>query len=242
MSGRYSPLTLCKVIFLVVACGVSTNACTSTFSWEEEVLLHDGKKIIVERKDTYDYRMNHEIGQGPPLAEHKTTFKIPGMNQKVVWKSDYRMRSNPESLQLIALDFLDSVPYVATLAWGCVAYDKWERPNPPYIFFKYVDGWKHISLHEFPEEFQINLIVTSRKKDEPKIAEADNKFGYVPAEIVEAINKEPGRTKQSYALYREPIDLFGVCPEVTGPDGLPVKKGDKVPHPVKPSNSAGAGK
>ena len=234
MSGRYSPLTLCKAIFLVVACGVSTNACTTTFSWEEEVLLHDGKKIIVERKDTYDYRMNHEIGQGPPLAEHKTTFKVPDTNQKVVWKSNNRPSPDPDSLYLLVLDFLDGVPYVATSAATCVAYDKWNRPNPPYIFFKYVDGWQHISLQEFPEKFKINVIVTGRKKDNPKISEADRKFGFVPAETVAAINKGPGRSKYSYTLFREPVDLFMMCPEPTGPDGLPVKKGYKAPYPFKP--------
>ena len=226
VNDRHPILGLRTAVCFVFVWGMSMNACatTSTFTWKEEVLLHDGKKIIVERTDIYDSSMNHEIGQGPPLAEHKTTFTIPSSNQTVTWKSDYRQRSNPDSLQLIALDVLDSVPYVATLAWGCVAYDKWERPNPPYIFFKYVDGWKHISLQEYPENFQINMIVISRKKDKPNIFEANKKFGYVPAEMVAAINKEPGRTKQSYALYREPIDLFGICPEVTGSDGLPVKK------------------
>src|SRR6185503_21276861 len=124
MSGRYSPLTLCKVIFLVVACGVSTNACTSTFSWEEEVLLHDGKKIIVERKDTYDYRMNHEIGQGPPLAEHKTTFQVPGTNREIVWTSDNRSIAEPQHLNLLSLDFLEGIPHVATTPTRTFAYEK----------------------------------------------------------------------------------------------------------------------
>lgn len=237
---------LAKAICLVSALVASMSACTlittTTYTWKEEVLLHDGKKIIVERTDIYDSSMNHEIGQGPPLAEHKTTFMIPGSSQTVTWKSDYRPKSDPDSLQLLALDFLDSVPYVATLAARCAAYDKWERPNPPYIFFKYVDGWRHISLQEFPAKFQINVIVVRRKKDKPKIFEADKKFGYVPAQTVEAINKEPGRSKHSYTLFREPIDLFMKCPEPTGPDGLPVKKGYKAPYPVKPSSAADGSK
>jgi hypothetical protein len=62
-------LRLCKTICLVLALGVSMDAyATTTFAWKEEVLLHDGKKIIVERSDTYDSSMNHEIGQGAPLA------------------------------------------------------------------------------------------------------------------------------------------------------------------------------
>ena len=68
----------------------------------------------------------------------------------------------------------------------------------PYVFFKYVDGWKHISLDEFPEKFKINLIVTGRKKDNPKISEADRKLGFVPAHIVAELNREPGRSREYY--------------------------------------------
>lgn len=230
MSERHVLLRLFTAISLVLTLGVSMNAyATSTFTWKEEVLLHDGKKIIVERSDTYDFSMNHEIGQGPPLAEHKTTFMIPGTSKTVIWKSDNRPTADPDSLHLLALDFLDDVPYVATTSASCVAYNKWKRPNPPYVFFKYADGWKHISLEEFPEKFKINVIVTGRKMDSPKISEADKKFGFVPAQTVTAINREPGASKEFYTLFREPIDLFGRCPEYGS--------GFKAPFPITPSNT-----
>ncbi len=239
MCDRQGLLQLCSAICLVWTFGVSMNAyATSTFTWKEEVLLHDGKKIIVERSDTYDSSMNHKIGQGAPLAEHETIFLIPGTNQTVIWKSDNRPSPDPDNLHLLALDFLGAVPYVATLSISCVAYNKWHRPNPPHVYFKYVDGWKRVSLEEFPEKFKINLIVTGRKNDTPKIFEADRKFGFVPAQIVAEINREPGRSKQFYSLFREPIDLRGVCPEPTGPDGLPSKRGSKAPVHITPPNSA----
>lgn len=239
MNDRHLLLGLFKAISLVLTLGVSTNAyAISTFTWKEEVLLHDGKKIIVGRSDTYDSSMNHEIGQGAPLAEHKTTFMISGTNQRVIWKSDNRPSPDPDSLHLLALDFSGDVPYVATLSSSCVAYNKWNRPNPPYVFFKYVDGWKRISLEEFPEKFKFNLIATGRKKDNPKISEADRKFCFVPAQIVAEINREPGASKQFYTLSREPIDLRGVCPEPTGPDGLPSKGRFKAPFPIAPPNTA----
>ena len=226
MNNHSSLLRLCKIFCLVLTLGAGMNACatTRTFTWKEEVLLHDGKKIVVERSDTYDSSLPHEIGQGPPLVEHKTTFMIPGTIKAVIWKSDYGRSSDADSFHFLALDFLDGVPYVATRPAKCPTYDKWNRPNPPYVFFKYVDEWKYISLPEFPEQFRINVIVTSRKIDNPRIVEAHSKFGFVPAQTVAAINREPGRSKEFYTLFREPIDLFGVCPEPTGPDGRPVKK------------------
>jgi hypothetical protein len=230
MNHKRLLLKAIKSIGLVLTLGVSMSACaTNTFIWKEEVLLHDGKKIIVERSDTYDSSMPHEIGQGAPLAEHKTTFMIPGTNQTVVWKSDNRSFSEPENLNLLVLDFLAGVPYVATTIGGSIAYNKWGRPNPPYVFFKH-DGnaWKRISLEEFSGKFKINLIVTGGKKDNPKIFEADRKFGFVPVQTVAEINSEPGRSKESYAIIRTPLDYGPTRPEYKGP---------KAPHPITPPNT-----
>lgn len=228
MSDQYLLLRLCKTICLVWTLGVSMNAyATSTFTWKEEVLLHDGKKIIVERSDTYDSSMNHEIGQGAPLAEHKTTFMIPGTNQTVIWKSDNRPSPDPDSLHLLALDFLDGVPYVATTPNRSFVYKKWGQPNPPYVFFKYVDKWKRVSLEEFPEQFAINIVVTSLKNElyKKKVTAENTKYGFVRAQIVAEINREPGRSKEYYSILRTPIDYGPPRPEHKGP---------KAPHPITP--------
>lgn len=228
MSDRYLLLRLCKTICLVLTLGVSMNAhATSEFTWKEEVLLHDGKKIIVERSDTYDSSMPHEIGQGAPLAEHAMTFTIPGANQMVLWKSDNRPLPDQNYLQLLVLDFLDGVPYVATTPLRCTTYNKWNRPNPPYVFFKYVNTWERISLNEFPPQFKINVVIHSLQHKpyrQKKVIMETRDFGFVRAQTVAEINREPGASKEFYVLFREPIDLFGVCPEPTGPDGRPVKK------------------
>ena len=204
---------------------IEAFARSSTFNWKEEVLLHDGKKLIVERTDIYDSSMRHEIGQGPPLAEHRTMFVIPGTNQTVVWKSDNRSSSDPDRLHLLVLDFLDGVPYVATTPYGSLAYTKWNRPNPPYVFFKYVGEWKRISMDEFPDRFKINVIVTGRKRDNPRISEANQKVGYVPIETVTEINREPGRSKEYYTILRTPLDY--------GPSRTE-HKGPKAPNPLIP--------
>ena len=214
------------LIFLLGG-GMSVSA-SSTFTWKEEVQLHDGRKIFVQRSDTYDSSMPHEIGQAAPLAEHKTTFKIPATNQLVIWKSDNRSFSEPEHLNLLALDFLNGVPYIATEIGGPIAYKKWGKPNPPYVFFKYTDGWTRISLGEFPEKLKINLIVTGRKVDSPKILQAVQELGFVPIQTVEKINLEPGRSKESYAILRTALDY--------GPP-RPVYSGPKAPHPSTPPNA-----
>ena len=231
MRDRHPLLWRVKAICLVATLGVSMNACAaSSFTWKEEVLLHNGKKIIVERSDTYDSSMNHEIGQGPPLAEHKTTFKIPDTNQEVIWKSENRSMENPEHLNLLSLDFLDGVPHVATTPYMSFAYQKWGRPNPPYVFFRYVGRWERISLNEFPEQFRINVLVHSVQHEpyKKKVMAENDKYGFMRSQSVAEINREPGSSKEYYSILRTPLDYGPPRPEYKGP---------KAPHPIAPQGT-----
>ncbi|HEV8244010.1 MAG TPA: hypothetical protein VGQ07_08450 [Nitrospirales bacterium] len=235
MSNAHSLLRIFRAICLISALGVSVSACSNTFTWKEEVLLHDGKKIIVERSDTYDSSMRHEIGQGAPLAEHKTTFMIPGTNQTVIWKSDNRSFTELEHLDLLSLDFLDGVPYVATTPTRSFAYVKWNRPNPPYVFFKYIGEWKRISLEEFPKQFAINVVVRSLKneQDKKKVVAENREYGLVRAQIVAEINREPGMSKEYYSILRTPFDYGPPRPEHKGP---------KAPNPITPPTTTDGNK
>lgn len=213
--------------FLIVW-AMSISACaTSTFTWKEEVLLHDGKKIIVERSDTYDSSMPHELGQSPPLAEHKTTFIIPSVHQQVIWKSNNRSMADPEHLTLLALDFVGEVPFIATTPNRSFAYGKWGSPNPPYVFFKYVGEWKRVPLEEFPEQFKINVLVRSRQHApyKKKVITENHTHGFVRALTVAELNREPGSSRKYYSILRTPLDYGPSRPEY---------KGLKSPHPIIP--------
>ena len=205
----------------------SILAPKTTFTWKEEVLLHDGKTIIVERSDTYDATMNHEIGQSAPLAEHKTTFMIPGTSQIVIWKSNNRSFTEPEHLNLLSLDILEGVPFVATTPSRSFAFEKWGRPNPPYVFFRYVGRWERIYLSEFPEEFKINVIAHSLQHEPYKktVTTENREYGFVRAQTVTKINREPGSSKEYYSILRTPIDYGPPRQEYKGP---------KAPHPIAP--------
>ncbi len=119
-------------------------------SWKEEVLLHDGSKIIAER--------HYNLGGYPGLESHNrialdetVTFNLPN-RRTIIWKSDYRDSvPEPNSLNHFRFDIVDGVPYLATYPAGCIAYNKWDRPNPPQILLKYENGqWKRITLAELP--------------------------------------------------------------------------------------------
>lgn len=143
---------------LLLMMGASMNAYSK--GWKEEVQLHDGRVLLIERSFNLGGYPSLDARERRPLDE-TITFTLPESNQKVVWKTDYNNRlPEPNSLGPLLLDIVGGVPYLATGPAGCIAYNKWGRPNPPYILFKYVNAaWQQILLKEFPAELvEANLM------------------------------------------------------------------------------------
>ena len=142
---------------LLLMMGVSMSADAGLFGhskgWKEEVKLHDGRVIVVERSfnlggySTLDSRER-------ALLDETITFTLPDSNKSILWKTEFRNDvPEPNSLSLLLLDVVGGIPYIATSPAGSIAYNKWGSPNPPYVLFKYVnDEWKRIPLEDFPPE------------------------------------------------------------------------------------------
>lgn len=131
------------------------SACSD--SWKEEVLLHDGSKIIAERSQSYGGQ--HEIGQPSPIKEHSITFTLPSSAKQISWTSEFGEDVGRANFNLLALHVLNGIPYIVATPNLCLSYNKWSRPNPPYVLFKH-DGkeWQRIQLNELPVEFKtVNL-------------------------------------------------------------------------------------
>ena len=164
-------------LFLMI--GISMTACSK--SWKEEVLLHDGRKIIVERIQKLGSRPTLESRERQILDE-TITFSIPEMHQKVTWTMSFRDDvPEPNGVNVVALGIVNNVPYLAGYPAGCIAYNKWSRPNPPQIFYKYEGNhWTRISLAEFPLQVtRANVIVGGPPAE-----------GIKPFYTVEQVNEE----------------------------------------------------
>ena len=151
-------------LIFILTMVTSMTACGffDTTSWKEEVLLHDGSKIIIKRVYHLGHPRTLDSTEKSNLDE-TVTFTLPGTNKEITWKTDFRdAKLEPNSLDILVLDIVNGTPYIATNPRGCSSYNKWARPNPPYIFFKY-DGndWKRIPLEEFPAVIdKVNVIVS----------------------------------------------------------------------------------
>lgn len=194
-------------------------------SWKEEVLLHDGKKLIVERSQTYGGYPTIESRERGLLNE-EWVFRTPNGAQKIVWKSDFRRPPEGDSLMLLQLNFLNGVPYIATSPAGCLSYNHWKRPNPPYVFFKY-DGkaWRQIPLSAFPVVFKESNVAVGRP-------DPDHRKGLLAVDAI----REENRQLEPYLreIVREPLSSSQLCP--------PELTGFKAPYPIPPKAGGAGGK
>ena len=152
-------------------------------SWKEEVLLHDGSKIIVKR--SVDRGGRHEVGQQAPIKEQSLAFTLPATNEHITWKSEFSEDVGLADFQPLLLDIFQGTAYVVTSPVGCLAYNKWGRPNPPYVIFKYQGkAWQRITIQELPAEIQTpNIIFGSPDNHAEEIGKS-----LITAETIQRIN------------------------------------------------------
>ena len=188
--------TLLKAMAVILAMGVGMNANAGLFgfggdtmNWKEEVLLHDGTKIIVERSVERGGR--HEIGQEPPIKEQRLTFTAPGSNKKITWSDMPTEDVGSANFLPMMLDVHKGVVYLIAHPMGCLSYNKWGRPNPPYVVFKYQNKtWERIPIQELPSELRMPNLIFSSPDHEAKKAGGS----VVSAEAI----------KELYEGYRQP--------------------------------------
>jgi hypothetical protein len=200
-----SYLTLATLSSVFIGLTVTAEAGLFGFggdSWQEEVLLHDGTKVVVTRSQTYGGR--HEIGQPPPIKEHTVSFTLPGSGDRITWTSEYGEELGRTNFHLLAVHVLNSTPYLVTEPNLCLSYNKWGRPNPPYVFFKY-DGaaWQRIPLEEFPAEFTtMNVALSTIGREGVNLL----KQGFVSTEKIKELNRRTVNPDHKTIL-REPVKL-----------------------------------
>jgi len=143
---------LAIVLLMSLWTGFSPAWAAGGNTWQEEVLLHDGQIMLVERSQTYGGQS--EIGQSAPVADHTIQFMVPSGQQTIVWTSPFDREVGRSSLRLLAVHVKDKTPYVVAEPNLCLSYNKWGRPNPPYVIFQWSSNeWQRIGIEALPPEF-----------------------------------------------------------------------------------------
>lgn len=209
-----------RSVALAMLFSSSMVACSGD-SWKEEVQLHDGQKIIVDRSQTYGGR--NEIGQSPPVKEHTIKFKLPDSGKTITWTSEYGEDLGRTNFQAVALHILNGAPYLVAAPNLCLAYNKWGRPNPPYVIFKYDgSGWPRIPMAELPAEFKDTNLVVNTKGD-AKVLTAKR---MVTADFVKKLNLEL-ESPEYKTILRDKLPPGELCPQYSS--------SPKAPNAIPPS-------
>ncbi len=120
-------------------------ACGNAVHWKQEVLLLDGRVIIVERESEQTGKLfpqNISMEKSQFIA-----FTNPDTGEKVSW-------SIPQGLKPYALDFDNRVPYLVLNAYTVADYNTWNCPNPPYLVYRHESGnWVPIPFDQLPDKF-----------------------------------------------------------------------------------------
>ena len=192
-------------ITLILSLGMSMDASAGLFgiagdSWKEQVLLHDGQKIVVERSVERGGR--HEIGQKPPYKEQRLSFSLPGAGRSITWEDHFSEDLGSANFLPMLLDVHNSTPYIVVSPMGCLSYNKWGRPNPPYVIFKH-DGkeWRRIPIQELPVEIKTpNLIFSA-----PDIVVEKMGKSFIAAETIQQIVNDY-KQPEYRTILREPTN------------------------------------
>ena len=192
-------LSIIAGVFMVL-----TSACSSESLWKEEVLLSDGKIIVVDRGVVFAPR-RFEPGQpATGVVKYWLSFTNPVSGEMVQWE-------NPGKLQPMVLGIAGGVPYVAAIPNSAAGYIEAGCPNPAYFFFKYANGWESISYQNFPQSIKKrNLLPVYHEEDLTPV-----KKGYISSSEVAAA--QPGAAKHDHELdqnWRGPQDC--VVPRYQG--------------------------
>ncbi|MBI4937117.1 MAG: hypothetical protein HY846_02650 [Nitrosomonadales bacterium] len=226
MSNGHWLLRRITKLGLLLMMGASMSACSSTMEWKEEVKLHDGQIIVAERHYNLAGYAYLDSSERTPLDE-TVTFTLPGRGNKIIWKNDFRDSvPEPNSLNHFRFDIVNGIPYLATYPAGCISYNKWGRPNPPQILFKYEnEQWKRITLAELPQELigaTANVIVgrpaSSLLKPFYTVADIDAKNAPISTPEYRTILREavksadsvvscPDFNSQQYKSFKAPLPM-----------------------------------
>ncbi len=232
MKHWHTSIATVKTLGAILTLALGLLACVAlpaqgADTWKEEVLLHDGQKMIVERSQTYGGRS--ELGQSGagPIKEHSIRFTLPGTSKTIHWVSEYGADVGRSNFNLLAVHVKDGTPYIVAEPNLCLSYNKWGRPNPPYVFFKYTgDTWQRIPLEQFPAEFStINVAHNTVGRD----AQTLSGMGTVPVEKVQAMNMSSNPIYRS--ILREPLSqdqIIAMCGDMVPYKGRWVLRNDSI--------------
>jgi len=188
-----------KGLIALLMTGLLVGCASGVRNWQEQVILPDGRELIVERSHTLSNRFDREISaiNAPPSAT-AYTVAIPLPNGgKAIWEAEH-MNMIP-----IAVTTDSKTAYLIASPFNCKSYARLGRPEPPFAVFKYEGNrWARVAIEMFPGQIsEANLMIDTSNQEIEKSP--------ISAKTVKRLNEGIVRR----LIYRQGIDkyLWGRC-------------------------------
>jgi hypothetical protein len=171
--------------------------------------------MVVERYTLRGGR--HEVGQKGDYIAQTMRFTPPGSSKAIEWQDQRSADLGNSSFLPMAVEVVRGTPYIVANTMGCLAYNKWGRPNPPYVVFKHeANTWQRIALTDLPPEVKTPNLVQSM----PDLIAAQEPGRFVTAARIAQIVADY-RDPKYRTILREAMDYDQSCiPMVTNGKGL----------------------
>lgn len=202
MRNRNRYRTRRRYAWLIVFAAALAGCAGGGRYWKEEVVLPDGRVLMVERTHSLGSQFDGElsdINKLPSAVGFTLDIPLP-QGGKAHWEGD-------RSLYPLAVGLKEGVAYLAASPRTCADYDRWGRPIPPYVFFKYEHGtWQRIAVTEFPDDIRTaNLMIGTDSLQSVREIER----GVVTTEAIRRRNMDTSHMLRN--LYREGTKGWGDC-------------------------------
>ena len=130
---------------------------SETVSWNEEVLLSNGQRLLVHRDAIYGPDEWGRSGRGR-LEKQSIHFSLNG--KKVKWENDdeWFFDYMPD-----ILDVVGSTPFLVIPIHEWAPCNKYDFPQEGLVAFAFKNEiWKRIPLVELPANLKVNLLRSAR--------------------------------------------------------------------------------
>lgn len=155
---------LSKIIWIIAGL-LSLTACGKTIDWKQEVKLHDGRVIVVDRQSNQE-SMSIPV-RGILESWQQISFIHPASGERIVWDL-------PKGLGLWMLDIEDGKIWTVLKPQSVADYNNWSCPSPPWIVFRWQAGrWQQVSMGELPGVLTTPNTLAAAASDNPV---SENKF------------------------------------------------------------------
>ncbi len=147
-----------SLLLLLTICSPAMGFSVRTEHWNEDVVLHDGRTIKVERNVEWTFRIaSGDAGSGFALFKnwpdrYWLKFTHPITQKAIEWQGE-------QFFDPVLLGLVDDVPYLVILGQPDKKTEKiYGCPELPYIFLKYEKGvwgkWVPIPVDQAPDSLR----------------------------------------------------------------------------------------